>query len=205
VEGSFERHRYVVIDAMPYTVRSSGLSIGYCLRIVMCFCNEELLVGPHMRHGISVTIILAANGKSGCVGPIICSLVAFFFLSQMMFRAGDPRCSRILILNCYLIVEAGQACVDQVSLCQLAAAECVLRASPGWRIVLQAQTLSSWTVVGPPSSRAENCSLQGRGFIIFCVALAHWVYLLTCSAICGIECVLFRSQVGLILTYANLR
>jgi hypothetical protein len=50
-----------------------------------------------------------------------------------------------------------------------------ITSKPGWRIVLETQILSSWSVVGSLLYLAteEYCNLQGRGFIIFCVALAH--------------------------------
>jgi hypothetical protein len=99
VEGSFEHHRYVAVDAIPHKPKL-GIVYRLLLRVVMCFCNDEgLLVGPR-----TAVTILAANRKSGCVGPI-CSLVTFF-LSQMMFRAGNPCCPRIVILRCYSVVES---------------------------------------------------------------------------------------------------
>lgn len=46
VEGSFEHHRYVAVDAIPHTPKL-GIVYRLLLRVVMCFCNDEvLLVGP---------------------------------------------------------------------------------------------------------------------------------------------------------------
>lgn len=63
---------------------------------------------------------------------------------------------------------------------RMAVAECVLRPRLAWWWVAYRASSSElcrpWTVVGPPSSRAENCSLQGRGLYhisVLAPALAH--------------------------------
>jgi hypothetical protein len=122
------------------------------------------------RTGTSVSI-LAADGKSGCVGPI-CSLVAFF-LSQMMFQTStlDYLLQRPMSIKLVYATWAARDCMM---------AECVLRLRPSQVWVayracrLKLRLLSSFT-----DSRAEYRTLQGRGFISLslctCVALAHSV------------------------------
>jgi hypothetical protein len=91
----------------------------------------------------------------------------------MMFRAGNAW-YRILILSCYLIVETWPVSIKLVAPCGHAMAEWVLRPSLGGVscLKLRLSCLEPW-LVPRPLSRAEYRTLQGRGFIIFCVSLAH--------------------------------
>lgn len=92
-----------------------------------------------------------------------------------MFRAGKPMSS--LTINTQLLFSCGGGLgyVDQVSIRHMAMMGGVcITSKAGWRIVLETQTLSSWSVVGsPPLSRAKEYCCRVVGFIIFCVALAH--------------------------------
>ena len=87
-------------------------------------------------------------------------------------------------------------------------AECVLRPSLGGVSCLKLSSDSGQSLVGrsvgPSFISCRVLQLAGSWLyyhILCCPALAHWVYLLTCSAICGSRC--FISATVSLMQYAN--